>query len=61
MKCVSQNNTLCVKTVTHSWFENKYFSKLLVKINISNMALDLLEVWNELVSDVDVAVCENWG
>lgn len=37
------------------------FLKLLVKVNISNMALDLLEVSNELVSDVDVAVCENRG
>lgn len=48
------------QSLTHG-FKINIFKKLLVKINISNMALDLLEVWNELVSDVDVAVCENWG
>lgn len=54
---MSENNTLCMKSVTLYQAITSHCSKLLVKVNISIMALDLLYENRRLMRDGDRPVC----
>lgn len=58
---MSENNTLYVKSVTLYLAIAVHCSKLLVKINISIMALDLLGENRRPMRDGDRPVCEISG